>query len=132
MHAIVFIVGLGLTQPPHIKSRDELWHARFYDRDAGQFYCGNGATAWEAVAWSLVERAERSAGINRMARTPGETPFEALAKVPAVPVERTEREPVVVTSATVHLPIAGVCTPETKQQTAAARRARAKKGGARG
>lgn len=124
---IIFIVGLGITNPPQIKDRSELWHARFYDRAAGEFYCGNGATAWEAIAWALDERAHRQAGHVRMAVSPTAKPT-----LDVVPAAKREYAPEVITKEAVRLPIAGVCSPETKQKTAAARRARSKKGAARG
>lgn len=129
MEAMTIIVGIGITNPPHVKTRDELWHARFYDASDGKFYAGNGATAWEAVSWALVERQEQRAGLLMMARNVGDTPESALARIALLkPVEHDVKRVV----EPVRLPIAGVCTPATKAKTAAARRSRAKKGGARG
>lgn len=124
MREIVFVVGVGITNPPQIKDPSELWHARFYDRAAEQFYAGNGRTAWEAVAFALDERAHRLAGHVRQAVDPDAKP--TLDVVPAVKRERAQE---VITKEAVRLPIAGTCSPGTKQKTAAARRARAKKKG---
>lgn len=122
---ITFVLGVGITNPPQIKDPTEKWHARFYDPIAEQFFAGNGATAWEAVQWALDERAHRLAGIVRMAVDPAARPtLQPLAR------SQTKHEPVVLTKEHARLPIAGVCTPDTKRKTAAARRS--KKGGRRG
>jgi hypothetical protein len=121
---ITFVVGVGIVALPIVKDPDELWHARF--AHDGQFYAGNGPTAFAAIAWALDEYAHRIAGHVRMAISAHAKP--TLDVAPAGPSKHAStfaREPV-------RLPLAGTCTPSTKAKTAAARRARSKKGGARG
>lgn len=98
------------------------WVARFFDQRDGQFYAGEGATPWEAVAWSLDERAHRRLGIVRMTQTPGARPtLDVSEKLVTARVQEAER--------VVRLPL--VEAPCTKSKSAAARRARSKKSGAK-
>jgi len=103
------------------------WVAILMDRAAGQRYAGEGATVWEAIAWSLDERAHRRLGIVRMCAVIGArptlTPDPALVERARVDrAKRDERE-------AVRLPL--LEAPCTKSKSAAARRARSKKSGAK-
>lgn len=80
---IDLVVGIGIVNPPILKGPEEKWHARFYDSSDGQFYAGNGATAWEAIAWALDECSHRRAGLIRPAKNPEDVPTWITSETPA-------------------------------------------------
>lgn len=76
--SIAFTLESGLDVK---KIRVLRWRAIFYDSKREQFYAGQADTPWEAIAWALVEREERTRNGNHptMARDPRATPMQALA-----------------------------------------------------
>ena len=74
MQSILFTVE---REQPGAYSRGSLWRVQFDDRVAEQFYCGSSdISAWDALAWSLAERAVRIANGNHptMSRSWFQTP----------------------------------------------------------
>ncbi len=103
------------------------WLALLIGSGDGQRYAGSSTRSpWEAMAWALDERAHRRHGIVRLTELPGATP--TLEPDPRL-IEEAKARNIRREQERVRLPL--VEAPCTKSKSAAARRARSKKSGAK-
>lgn len=151
---ITFTVEYGMYGMHSRPMPGARWRATF--AIGGQFYAGSADSPWEAVAWALVEREQRTRNGNHptMARPEGQTPAQAMELVKYPLRGQFERSFAVADSLATVRPIAeliadssigaGIAdikergidahllTLEAEQPSAAARRSRARKKAPRG
>jgi hypothetical protein len=130
--AIEYGFGYGKPTPGH------RWKATFYDRATQIRASSSGDSAWEAIAWALVNWRERICGVLNIARNTIDTPASSLAALQLMsPSEPAKiREPAVASvpsiastdAATSHAGDGGTFSlAPSIPKSAAARRARTKK-----